>query len=60
MHDGSILPQEVFYARSLQGVMKALVCIAKTMSRNSADDSVRSLLFSDNAYAINEYKWESK
>jgi hypothetical protein len=47
-------------ARSLQGVTKALVCIARTMSWNSADDSVRSLLFLDNAYAIDKYKWESR
>ncbi len=30
------------------------------MSLNSADDSVRSLLFMDNAYEIDEYKWESR
>jgi hypothetical protein len=41
-------------------VTNELVCIARTMFRNSADDSVRSLLFSNNAYAIDEYKWESK
>jgi hypothetical protein len=37
-----------------------MVCIARTMFRNCADDSVRSLLFLDNAYAIDEYKWESR
>jgi hypothetical protein len=42
----------------LQGVTKALVCIARTMSLNSADYSVRSLLFLGNAYAIDKYKWE--
>ncbi len=46
--------------RSLQGVTNALVCIARTMFWNSADDSVRSLLFLDNAYAIDEYKWENR
>jgi hypothetical protein len=30
------------------------------MSQNSADDSVRSLLFSDKIYAIDKYKWESR
>ncbi len=30
------------------------------MSWNSADDSVKSLLFSDNAYAIDKYKWDSR
>jgi hypothetical protein len=47
-------------ARSLQGVMKALVRITRTMSKNSADDLVKSLLFLDNAYAIDKYKWESR
>ncbi len=65
MHDGSVLPHVSWQrmcarARSLQGVMKALVGIARTMSQNSADDLVRSLLSLDNAYAIDECKWESR
>jgi hypothetical protein len=52
--------KEVCQARSLQGETKALVRIARTMSRNSAEDSVRSLLFSDNAYALDKYKFESR
>jgi hypothetical protein len=51
---------EACRARSLQGVTKALVCIARTTSQNSADDSVRSLLFSDNAYAIYKYKCKGR
>jgi hypothetical protein len=54
------MAKDVCQARSLQGVIKALVHIARTMSWNSADDSVKSLLFLDNAYAIDEYKWESR
>jgi hypothetical protein len=54
------MAKDVCQARSLQGVTNALVCIARTMFWNSADDLVRSLLFLDNAYAIDEYKWESK
>jgi hypothetical protein len=54
------MAKDVCQARSLQGVTKALVCIARMMSRNSADDSVRSLLLLDNAYAIDNYKWESR
>ncbi len=52
--------KDVCQARSLQEVTKALVRIARTMFWNSADDLVRSLLFLDNAYAIDEYKWESR
>jgi hypothetical protein len=54
------MAKDVCWARSLQGVNKAPVCIARKMSQNSTDDSVRSLLFSDNAYAIDKYKWESR
>ncbi len=54
------MAKDVCRARSLQGVTNALVCIARMMFRTSPDDLVRSLLFSDNAYAIDEYKWESK
>ncbi len=54
------MAKDVCRARSLQGVAKALVCTARTMSLNYADDSVRSLLYLDNAYAIDEYKWESR
>jgi hypothetical protein len=39
---------------------KVLVCIARTMSWNYEDDSVKSLLFLDNEYAIDKYKWESR
>ena len=54
-HCKGCMPGEVL-ARSNKGIVR----IARTMSLNSADDSVRSLLFSDNAYAIDEYKWESR
>ncbi len=54
------MAMDVCRARSLQGVTKALIRIARTMSWNSADDLVRSLLFLDNAYAIDEYKCESR
>jgi hypothetical protein len=54
------MTKDVSLARSLQGVTKALVHIARTMSWNSVDDSVKSLLFLDNAYAIDKYKWESR
>jgi hypothetical protein len=54
------MAKEMCRARSLQGVTKALVHIARTMSQNSADDSVKSLLFLDNAYAIDKYKWECR
>jgi hypothetical protein len=54
------MAKDVRQARSLQGVTNALVHIARTMSCNSADDLVRSLLFLDNAYAIDEYKLESR
>jgi hypothetical protein len=65
MHDGSVLPhislqKDVCWVRSLQGVTKALVHIARTMSLNSADASVRSLLFLNNAHANDKYKWESR
>ncbi len=52
--------KDVCRARSLQGVTKALVRIVRTMSRISADDSVKSLLFLDNAHAIDKYKWKSR
>ncbi len=37
-----------------------MVWIARTMSQNSADDSVKILLFLENACAIEEYKWERR
>ncbi len=54
------MAKEVCRVRSLQGVTKALVRIARIMLQNSADDSVGSLLFLDNSYAIDKYKWESR
>ncbi len=54
------MAKEVCRARSLQGVMKAPVCITRMMLQNSADYSVRRLLFLDNSYAIEEYKWKSR
>jgi hypothetical protein len=39
---------------------KGIGSYCRTMSLNSANDSVSSLLFLDNAYAIDEYKWESR
>ncbi len=54
------MAKDVCQARSLQGTTKALVRIARTMSWNSTDDSVKSLLLSVNAYAIDEYKWKSR
>jgi hypothetical protein len=50
------MAKEVCQARSLQGVTKAPVDIARTMLQNSLDDSDRSLLFLDKAYAIDKYK----
>ena len=44
----------------LAGSKKAPVCIERTMSRNSCDDSINYLLFSARAYAMEEYKWESR
>jgi hypothetical protein len=54
--DVHFMAKEVCQVRSLQRVTKAPVRIAKTMLPNSLDDSVRILLFSDSAFAIDEYK----
>ena len=54
------MANEVCHARSLQEEKKALDCIARMMSRNSFDDSINNLLFSVRAYAMDEYKWESR
>ncbi len=54
-HCKGCVPGKVL-ARSNKGIGS----YCKNNSWNSADDSVKSLLFSDNAYAIDEYKWESR
>ncbi len=54
------MANEVCRARSLQEVKKAPVRIERTMSRNSCNDSINNLLFSTRAYAMEEYKWESR
>ena len=40
--------------------MKAPVFSPMIISRNSQDDSSRRALLSDNAYAMDEYKWDSR
>ncbi len=54
------MANEVCRARSLQEVKKAPVCIVRTMSQNSCNDSINNLLFSARAYAMEEYIWESR
>ncbi len=53
------MANDVCRARSLHGVMNVPE-IAKIISRNSCKVSDRRRLFSDKAYAIEEYKWESR
>ncbi len=54
------MANEVCRVRSLQEVKKTPVCIQRTMSRNSCDDSINNLLFSASTYAMKEYKWKSR
>ena len=54
------MANDICRARSLHEVKKAPVCIKITMSRNSCNDSINNRLFSVRAYAMEEYKWESR
>ncbi len=54
------MANEVCRARSLREVKKNPVSIERRMSRSSCDDSINNLLFSARAYAMDEYKWESR
>ena len=46
--------------RSAHGIINAPVFNLRTMCLNSRDDLSRTALLSDNACAIDEYKWDSK
>ncbi len=54
------MANEVWRARSLQEVKKAPVCIERMIFWNSFDDSINNRLFSARAYAMEEYRWDSR